>query len=64
MTNLIDSNYLIIDYKDEYTKLSKSALVQDCRMFNDAKIKAKKCVDLLNKCIYLLNQVKFERNTW
>ena len=38
-----------IDYKDEYTKLSKSALVQDCRLFNEPKINAKKCIDLLNK---------------
>ena len=42
-------NAYFIDYKDEYTKLSKSALVQDCRLFNEPKINAKKCIDLLNK---------------
>ena len=48
-----------IDYKDEYTKLSKSKLVQDCRHFNDTKVKPKICIDLLNKSIFLLNQVRF-----
>ena len=48
-----------IEYKDEYTKLDKSALVQDCRLFNETKINAKKCIDLLNKICFLLNQVGF-----
>lgn len=44
------------DYKDEYTKLSKSALMQESRIFNDAKLKHKKCTELLCKIIFLLNQ--------
>ncbi|CAI2381568.1 unnamed protein product [Moneuplotes crassus] len=45
------------DYKDEYTRISKSTLVQEARtIFNEAKIKPKKCIEVLNKIIYLLNQ--------
>lgn len=54
-----------IDYKDEYTKISRSTLVQDAiKMFNEAKVKPKKCVDLLNKIIYLLNQVGEREFMW
>lgn len=44
------------EYKDAYSNLSKSALVQESNIFNDKNLKEKKCIDLLNKVIFLLNQ--------
>lgn len=44
------------EYKDAYSNLSKSALVQESNIFNDKVLKEKKCIDLLNKIIFLLNQ--------
>jgi hypothetical protein len=44
------------EYKDAYSNLSKSALVQESNIFNDKQLKEKKCIDLLNKVIFLLNQ--------
>ena len=35
---------------------AKSALVHESKIFNDKQLKEKKCIDLLNKCIFLLNQ--------
>ena len=43
------------EYKDAYSNLSKSALVQESNIFNDKTLKEKKCIDLLNKVIFLLN---------
>ena len=44
------------EYKDAYSNLNKSALVQESNIFNDKTLKEKKCIDLLNKIIFLLNQ--------
>jgi hypothetical protein len=44
------------EYKDAYSNLNKSALVQESNIFNDKQLKDKKCIDLLNKVIFLLNQ--------
>ena len=44
------------EYKDAYSSLNKSALVQESNIFNDKTLKEKKCIDLLNKVIFLLNQ--------
>lgn len=49
-------NIICIEYKDAYSSLSKSALVQESNIFNDKTLKEKKCIDLLNKVIFLLNQ--------
>ena len=43
------------EYKDAYSDLSKSVLVHDSKIFNDKQLKEKKCIDLLNKVIFLLN---------
>lgn len=43
------------EYKDAYSNLNKSALVQESNIFNDKTLKEKKCIDLLNKIIFLLN---------
>ena len=45
------------EYRDAYSNLSKSDLVQKSKIFNDKKLKDSECTDLLNKIIYLLNQV-------
>ena len=46
------------EYQDAYTSLSKnkSSLAQESVAFNDKTINEKKCVELLNKIIFLLNQ--------
>ena len=44
------------EYKDEYTRLNKTQLMQESRIFGDTKINNKKCTDLLSKVVYLLNQ--------
>lgn len=44
------------EYKDAYSSLSKSAIVQSSNMFNDKVLKEKNCIDLLNKATFLLNQ--------
>ena len=45
------------EYRDAYTNLNKSELVQKSKIFNDKKLKDSECTDLLNKIIFLLNQV-------
>ena len=45
------------EYRDAFTNLSKSDLVQKSKIFNEKKLKDSECTDLLNKIIYLLNQV-------
>lgn len=45
------------EYRDAYTNLNKSELVQKSKIFNEKKLKDSECTDLLNKIIYLLNQV-------
>lgn len=44
------------EYKDAYSNLNKSALVQQSNIFNDKTLKEKDCITLLNKVIFLLNQ--------
>lgn len=46
-----------LEYNDAYTHLSKSTLVQESNIFNEKSLSVLKCVDLLNKVIFLLNQV-------
>jgi len=46
-----------VEYNDAYTNLSKSSLVQESKIFNEKQISERKCIDLLNKIIFLLNQV-------
>ena len=53
---LIFIDKILIEYKDAYSNLNKSALVQESTIFNDKTLKEKKCIDLLNKVIFLLNQ--------
>ena len=56
---ILQTKFDFIDYKDEYTRISKSTLVQEAsKIFNEAKINPKKCIEVLNKIIYLLNQVR------
>ena len=43
------------EYRDAYTNLNKSDLVQKTSIFNDKKLRDSECTDLLNKIIYLLN---------
>jgi hypothetical protein len=50
-----DAYFYVKEYKDAYSNLSKSALVQESNIFNDKTLKEKKCIDLLNKVIFLLN---------
>ena len=45
------------EYRDAFTNLNKSELVQKSKIFNEKKLKDSECTDLLNKIIYLLNQV-------
>ena len=45
------------EYRDAYSNLSKSELCQKSKIFNEKKLKDSECTDLLNKIIYLLNQV-------
>jgi len=45
------------EYRDAYTNLSKTNLVQQSKIFNEKKLKDSECIDLLNKIIFLLNQV-------
>jgi hypothetical protein len=47
------------EYRDAYTNLSKTNLVQQSKIFNEKKLKDAECSDLLNKIIFLLNQVSF-----
>jgi coatomer protein complex subunit gamma len=44
------------EFRDEYTNLNKSTLVQKSKVFNDRKLNEKECVDLLNKVCFVLNQ--------
>jgi coatomer protein complex subunit gamma len=46
------------EYKDEYSKLDQSALVQNSKMFNEKTIDLLKARDILNKVIFMLNQNK------
>lgn len=48
---------MLIEYNDAYSNLSKSTLVQESNIFNEKNLSVGKCVDLLNKIIFLLNQV-------
>ena len=45
----------ILEYNDAYSNLNKSQLVIESKVFNEKQISEKKCVDLLNKVIFLLN---------
>lgn len=45
------------EYRDAYSNLSKTNLVQQSKIFNEKKLKDAECIDLLNKIIFLLNQV-------
>jgi hypothetical protein len=44
-----------IEYNDAYSNLNKTALVQESNIFNEKNLGILKCVDLLNKTIFLLN---------
>jgi hypothetical protein len=44
-----------LEYRDAYSNLSKTTLVQQSKIFNEKKLKDAECIDLLNKVIYLLN---------
>jgi len=45
----------LIEYNDAYTNLNKSTLVQESNLFNEKNLSVLKCVELLNKIIFLLN---------
>ena len=45
------------EYRDAYSNLNKTSLAQNSKIFNDRKLNDKECTDLLNKVIFLLNQV-------
>ncbi len=54
----IDSRCLtsdVLEYNDAYTNLNKSTLVQESNIFNEKNLGILKCVELLNKIIFLLN---------
>ncbi len=54
----IDSRSLtsdLLEYNDAYTNLNKSTLVQESNIFNEKNLGILKCVELLNKIIFLLN---------
>ena len=57
MTNQVcirdDNN--VLEYNDAYTNLNKSTLVQESNIFNEKNLGILKCVELLNKIIFLLN---------
>ena len=48
------------EYRDAYSNLSKTNLVQQSKIFNEKKLKDVECTDLLNKIIFLLNQVSVD----
>lgn len=50
--------YIFVEYRDAYSNLSKVNLSQQSQIFNEKKLKDSECQDLLNKVIYLLNQVR------
>ena len=57
MTNQVrirDDN-IVLEYNDAYTNLNKSTLVQESNIFNEKNLGILKCVELLNKIIFLLN---------
>ena len=39
-----------------FAGISKSAVLQECRCFNDREINARKCVNILTKVLWLLAQ--------
>ena len=51
-------NLIYVEYRDAYSNLSKVNLSQQSQIFNEKKLKDSECQDLLNKVIYLLNQVR------
>ncbi len=53
----VSSVRLSTEYRDAYSNLSKTTLSQQSKIFNEKKLKDSECSDLLNKVIYLLNQV-------
>jgi hypothetical protein len=55
---LILSFLSLLEYRDAYSNLSKVNLSQQSQIFNEKKLKDTECQDLLNKVIYLLNQVR------
>ena len=52
------------EYRDAFSNLSKTELVQKSKIFNEKKLKDSECTDLLNKIIYLLNQVRQSRKIY
>ena len=57
MTNQVcirDDN-IVLEYNDAYTNLNKSTLLQESNIFNEKNLGILKCVELLNKIIFLLN---------
>ena len=46
---------LELEYNDAYSNLNKSTLVQESNIFNEKNLGILKCVELLNKIIFLLN---------
>jgi hypothetical protein len=58
MTNLVTPILffsLELEYNDAYSNLNKPILVQESNIFNEKNLGILKCVELLNKIIFLLN---------
>ena len=54
-TSGMQTSIYLLEYRDAYSNLSKTTLVQQSKIFNEKKLKDAECIDLLNKVIYLLN---------
>ena len=54
--HILNKTFKLTEYKDAYSNLSKSTLVQESAIFKEKSLKEKKCIDLLNKVIFVLNQ--------
>lgn len=46
-----------------FQNLEKTSVLQEARTFNETPVNAKKCVHILTKILYLLNQVGIDQNT-
>lgn len=45
-----------------FQNLEKTSVLQEARTFNETPVNAKKCIHILTKILYLLNQVSYDRD--
>lgn len=52
------SFYLVLGNGNIFQSLEKTSVLQEARTFNETPVNAKKCIHILTKILYLLNQVR------